>query len=73
VTSAEECPGELTDAQLDQLLRAANDELLDHVRATADPNRTLTAIMADDYSTEATGHSAQAEACHYNRGSPPRP
>jgi hypothetical protein len=38
-------PAELTDTQLDQLLEAVNEELLDHVRDAADPNRTLTAIM----------------------------
>lgn len=38
-------PGEMTDEQLDQLLTAASINLLDHITATADPNRTLTAIM----------------------------
>jgi hypothetical protein len=38
-------PGELTDAQLDHLLGATSEELLAHVHATADPTRTLTAIM----------------------------
>ena len=37
--------GELTDAQLDQLLAETNRELLEHVGATSDPGRTLTAIM----------------------------
>lgn len=39
-------PGEMTDQQLDELLDAANEDLLDYVRAAADPNRTLAAIMA---------------------------
>ena len=39
-------PAGLTDAQLDQLLDATNEELLDHVKATADSNRTLAAIMS---------------------------
>jgi hypothetical protein len=38
--------GELTDAQLDQLLAETNRELLEHVEATSDPSRTLNAIMA---------------------------
>ena len=37
--------GELTDAQLDQLLAETNRELLENVEATSDPSRTLTAIM----------------------------
>ncbi len=37
--------GELTDAQLDQLLAETNRELLENVEATSDPTRTLTAIM----------------------------
>ena len=37
--------GEMTDTRLDQLLAAANRELLDHVEATADSHRALTAIM----------------------------
>lgn len=35
----------MTDGQLDALLGAANDELLEHVQATADPSRALVAIM----------------------------
>ncbi len=38
-------PGEMTDTQLDQLLAAANRELLGHIETTADPHRALTAIM----------------------------
>jgi hypothetical protein len=38
-------PGEMTDEQLDQLLKTASTNLLDHITATADPSRTLTAIM----------------------------
>jgi hypothetical protein len=38
-------PGEMTDGQLDRLLKAASTNLLDHITATADPNRALTAIM----------------------------
>ncbi len=38
-------PGEMTDEQLDQLLTAASANLLEHITATTDPNRTLTAIM----------------------------
>jgi len=33
--------GEMTDTRLDQLLAAANRELLDHVEATADSHRAL--------------------------------
>jgi hypothetical protein len=40
--------GEITDAQLDQLLETVSGELLDHVKATTDPSRTLSAIMAQD-------------------------
>jgi RNA polymerase sigma factor (sigma-70 family) len=39
-------PGELTDNDLDQLLAAANEELLAHIKAVADPTSTLVAIMA---------------------------
>ena len=39
-------PGKLTDNDLDQLLAAANEELLAHVKAVADPTSTLVAIMA---------------------------
>jgi RNA polymerase sigma factor (sigma-70 family) len=39
-------PGELTDNDLDQLLAAANEELLAHIKAAADPTSTLVAIMA---------------------------
>ena len=38
--------GELTDAQLDQLLAETNRELLENVEALSDPSRTLTAIMS---------------------------
>lgn len=38
---------ELTDEQLDDLLAAADQELLDHIRTHADPITTLTAIMVD--------------------------
>jgi hypothetical protein len=38
-------PGEMTDTQLDQLLAAANRELLDHIEATADSHRALAAIL----------------------------
>jgi len=41
-------PGEMTDTQLDQLLAAANRELLGHIEATADRHRALIAIMAQD-------------------------
>jgi RNA polymerase sigma factor (sigma-70 family) len=37
---------ELTDSELDQLLAAANEELLVHIKAVADPTSTLVAIMA---------------------------
>jgi hypothetical protein len=36
---------EMTDAQLDQLLAAANSELLEHIEATTDPGQVLAAIM----------------------------
>jgi hypothetical protein len=55
-------PGELTDAQLDRLLEAANDELLGHVQATADSSVTLTAIMADSTTTPGAGRRAAAPA-----------
>lgn len=38
-------PGEMTEEQLDQFLNAASTDLLGHIMATADPSRTLTAIM----------------------------
>ena len=38
-------PDEMTDTELDQLLAAANRELLSHIEATADPHRPLIAIM----------------------------
>jgi hypothetical protein len=44
--SDDDRPGEMTDAQLDQLLEAVGSELLGHVRANADPDRTLIAIMS---------------------------
>ncbi len=37
--------GELTDAQLDQLLAETSRELLEHIEATSDPSRALTTIM----------------------------
>ena len=37
--------GEMTDEQLDQLLAAANSELLEHIEATTDPGHVLNAIM----------------------------
>ncbi len=37
---------EMSDRQLDLLLTTANEELLEHIQAAADPGRTLTAIMA---------------------------
>jgi RNA polymerase sigma factor (sigma-70 family) len=40
-------PGELTDSDLNQLLGAANEELLAHIKAAADPTSTLVAIMAN--------------------------
>jgi (p)ppGpp synthase/HD superfamily hydrolase len=47
MTSADgDRPAGLTDAQLDQVLGAASEELLDHVKAAADPGRTLAAIMS---------------------------
>jgi hypothetical protein len=46
--------GELTDRELDLLLTTANQELLEHIQATADPDRTLTSIMA--MNTPASGH-----------------
>jgi RNA polymerase sigma factor (sigma-70 family) len=39
-------PGELTDSDLDQLLAVANEELLAHIKAVADPTSALAAIMA---------------------------
>jgi signal transduction histidine kinase len=54
-------PGEMTDQQLDQLLAAAGTDLLDHVKATADHARTLTALMA---------HSDQQ---HHHAGAAPPP
>src|SRR5689334_8822710 len=39
-------PDELTDSDLDQLLAVANEELLAHIKAVADPTSTLSAIMA---------------------------
>ena len=39
-------PGTMTDDQLDQLLETASASLLGHITATADPGRTLTAIMS---------------------------
>ena len=44
-SSDEARQGEITDTQLDQLLAAANRELLDRIEATADLHRTLIAIM----------------------------
>jgi hypothetical protein len=41
-----ERPIELTDLQLDQLLKAANEDLLDHVRRTADLSHPLAVIMS---------------------------
>jgi hypothetical protein len=38
-------PDEMTDTELDQLLAAANRELLSHIEATADPHRPLITIM----------------------------
>jgi hypothetical protein len=50
--------GELTDKQLDQLLAAANTEILQHIEATADPTHTLTAIMAQNTATTPVIHGA---------------
>ena len=36
-------PGEMTDAQLDQILATANTELRGHIEATADADRALRA------------------------------
>jgi small subunit ribosomal protein S6 len=41
-------PDEMTDTQLDQLLAAANRELLDRIKATADLHRDLIAIMTQN-------------------------
>ena len=38
-------PGELSDAELTAILLAADDELIDHVRASVDPTVTLLSIM----------------------------
>lgn len=38
-------PGEMTDEQLDQVLKAASTNLLHRITAAADPSRALTAIM----------------------------
>jgi hypothetical protein len=46
MTSNSNRSSELTDAQLDQLLEATSEELLDYVKTSANANRTLTAIMA---------------------------
>ena len=40
--------GEMTDEQLDQLLTAANSELLEHIEATANPTQVLSAITRGD-------------------------
>ena len=40
--------GGMTDEELNQLLTTANRELLDHLQRVADPDATLTAILAQD-------------------------
>jgi len=37
--------GKMTDTQLDQLLKAANSELLEHIEATTDPGRGLSELL----------------------------
>lgn len=49
--SDDRCDGEMTDAQLDDLMEAASGELLGHIRATTDPSRPLTAIMTRNTAT----------------------
>jgi hypothetical protein len=39
---------EMSETQLDQLLAAANEELLDHIEATANPDRALMVIMSQE-------------------------
>jgi hypothetical protein len=51
---------DLTDAQLDRLLGAANEELLAFVESAADPRRTLTAILALNTSAPTDGSSITA-------------
>jgi hypothetical protein len=54
--------GELTDAQLDQLLAETNRELLEKVEATSDPSRTLTAIMTRSAQQDRAGRRAWSGA-----------
>jgi hypothetical protein len=61
VTSDETArPGEMPDAQLDQLLEAASGELLEYVTSSADSSRTLTAIMAQNAAATASQDSPPA-------------
>jgi hypothetical protein len=62
MTTSNDRPGGLTDGWLDQLLEATSEELLAYVSATADPSRTLTAIMADDSNPKAPVQGFRARA-----------
>ena len=63
--------GGMTDEELDQLLAAANRELLEHIQRVADPDAPLTAIMAlnardrgDETSAAVQAIAIRARAAH---------
>jgi DNA-directed RNA polymerase specialized sigma24 family protein len=64
---------EMTDSQLDQFLAATNRELLDHIKAAVDADRTLNAIMArtvQEAPSSETGTPASAALRGADHGTP---
>ena len=67
MTPDENYPGELTDNDLDQLLAAANKDLLTHIEAATDPTSALTAITVR---TISAGAEAQRRRQPFRPGWP---